>query len=356
MRDNEPTLTMSRAELVTARVLGVAARLAVGLPTFARLALFGTPPRNDRGDALDDATHVLAKLDEWALGALSQPEIEVSRTAMRRGTASVAKARPPSVVVRATSIAGRPARAYFPATDGKNATKPPLLVFFHGGGWAVGDLDTHDSLCARIAADAGWAVLSVDYRLAPEHPCPAPFDDAIAAFRAAPAWAADAGVATTGIAVGGDSAGGNLSAAVSVATRDAGETMPALQLLIYPALDLRRLTPSHTSCAAGPLLTSADIDHFLKLFAAPDITELSVSPGLVADVAGLPTTIITSAGFDPLRDEAEAFAERLSAAGVDVTHLHAPTLAHGYASMDGAVAAADVQVGLICQALRRHHS
>ncbi|MFT4979557.1 MAG: acetyl esterase, partial [Myxococcota bacterium] len=148
---------------------------------------------------------------------------------------------PPSVarVEALTLPGGLQARLYHPAED-----RRPLLVFFHGGGWVVGDLDTHDTLCRRICAEVGWAVLAVDYRLAPEHPFPAALDDALTAWRfavtAATGWAVDG----ERIAVGGDSAGGNLAASLCLSLRDAGERLPWQQVLIYPSVDLTGAQPS----------------------------------------------------------------------------------------------------------------
>lgn len=323
-------------------------RSLLALPTSVRRTLLGAPPRNDRGDSLDEDLHLIAAMQRAVMPPLMGPDVARSRAAMARGFAATARARAPGVIVEDRAIADRPARLYRPTHA---AMQPPaLLVFLHGGGWVLGDLRTHDGLCSRLAAEAGVLVLAVDYRRAPEARFPAALEDALAALTQAQALAPSLGVAAHRVGIGGDSAGGNLSAAVAVAARDRGPPGPAWQLLIYPALDIRRLAPSHALFADGPFLTHRDVGRFLELYGATDLTDPRVSPGLTAEASGLPPTVITSAGFDPLRDEDEAFAARLAQAGVAVQHLHHPTLAHGYASMDAAVPAADAAVAALCAA------
>lgn len=210
-----------------------------------------------------------------------------------------------------------------------------LLVFFHGGGWVVGDLGTHDALCRAIAADAGIRVLSVDYRLAPEAPAPTAAEDAIAAFTWAVDHAEDLGADPTLVAVGGDSAGGNLAAVVAQQTVRRGLPQPALQVLLYPAVDLVARRPSRDLFSEGFLLTEEDIiwyrDHY-----TPDPTlrpDPIVSPLRAEDLTGLPPTYLTTAGFDPLRDEGLEYAAALTAAGNPLTHAHHPTLPHGHANL-----------------------
>ncbi|TCC26457.1 alpha/beta hydrolase [Kribbella sindirgiensis] len=209
------------------------------------------------------------------------------------------------------------------------------MVFFHGGGWVVGDLGTHDALCRAIAADAGIRVLSVDYRLAPEAPAPTAAEDAIAAFTWAVDHAEDLGADPTLVAVGGDSAGGNLAAVVAQQTVRRGLPRPALQVLLYPAVDLVARRPSRDLFSEGFLLTEEDIiwyrDHY-----TPDPTlrpDPIVSPLRAEDLTGLPPTYLTTAGFDPLRDEGLEYATALKAAGNPLTHAHHPTLPHGHANL-----------------------
>lgn len=343
-------MTVTRLESAHRAVLSAVLRAALATPAPLRRLAFGAPPRSDRGDPLDPIAHLLARLDELTQPGLSDPDVRVARDGMARGTALVARRRPADVGVAPLRLGGVPARLYRPAGV---ATPAPLVVFFHGGGWVLGDLETHDGLCGRIARELGVLVAAVDYRLAPEHPCPAAFEDAFAAFCAARDDDHGQGWDCARVAVAGDSAGGNLSAAVAMACRDAGRPGPAAQLLIYPATDLRRLTASHRTCAKGPMLTAEDIQFFLDCYAAPDLADPRVSPGAAAELAGLPPAVVTSAGFDPLRDEAEDYARRLVAAGVPTEHLHHPDLIHGYASMDAAVPAADAAVAAMLTAFAR---
>ncbi|MGZ0148857.1 alpha/beta hydrolase [Kribbella sp. WER1] len=210
-----------------------------------------------------------------------------------------------------------------------------LLVFFHGGGWVVGDLDTHDAVCRSMAAEAGIRVLSVDYRLAPEAPAPTAAEDAIAAFTWAVDHAEDLGADPALVAVGGDSAGGNLAAVVAQQTVRRDLPRPALQVLLYPAVDLVARRPSRDLFSEGFILTEEDIiwyrDHY-----TPDPTlrpDPIVSPLRAEDLTGLPPTYLTTAGFDPLRDEGREYAEALAAAGNHLTHAHHPTLPHGHTNL-----------------------
>ena len=239
--------------------------------------------------------------------------------------------------VEAVEIPARPgpvpARFYLPG--GLPAgTPPPLLVYFHGGGWVIGDLDTHDGLCRFLAAAAGTAVLSIDYRLAPEHPFPAPVDDAWTAFSWAAENAAKLGVDPARIAVGGDSAGGNLAAVVSLLARGGGGATPAFQLLIYPVTDSAGELPSRRLFADGFMLTKEDMDLFEGHYLPPgtDAHDPRVSILEIEDLSGLPPAYVATAGFDPLRDEGEAYALRMRAAGVQVALRRHPGLIHGFAN------------------------
>ncbi len=323
-------------------VLRLLLRGALALPGGLARLRTGDPPRNDRGVALDGATWRMVWLNHRVFGSLTKGEPAAARAAMRRSVAIVASRPSAALDVRDDHVpGGPPVRIYRPAQA------RALLVYLHGGGWVQGDLDTHDASCRRLAGEADRVVVSVDYRLAPEHPYPAAVEDTLAALR----WARSIAGGLP-IEVGGDSAGGNLAAAACVALRDAGEQLPALQLLIYPGLDQTRALPSHRTFAEGFLLTSADIDWFQRHYAAPPRDPLA-SPLLAEDHRGLPPAIVTTAGFDPLRDEGEAYVERLRAAGVPVTHLDEADLVHGYTAMDGVIPAADRAVGRIVEALRR---
>lgn len=215
----------------------------------------------------------------------------------------------------------------------------PALVFFHGGGWVVGDLDTHDHLCRHLAFAGDVVVLAVDYRLAPEHPFPAAVDDCLAAFRWAHANAAELGLDPARVAVGGDSAGGNLAAVVCLAARDDGPALPAFQLLIYPCVDFTADNASLRDNATGYLLTRTALEQFYDWYAGTtqDRRDWRVSPQWAATHAGLPPALVQTAEFDPLRDEGIAYAETLRAAGVAVEHRQYAGMVHGFARMGGRV-------------------
>lgn len=214
------------------------------------------------------------------------------------------------------------------------AGDPPVIVFFHGGGWVVGSLDTHDGDCRMLARITGAVVVSVAYRLAPEHPYPAAVADALAAYR----WAVRntrALRAGPDVAVMGDSAGGNLAAVVSAAARDLGGPVPLAQGLVYPATDMRMAAPSHEQFAHGLFLTRADVLWFRDQY-CPDPAQWTLpqaSPLLLPDCSGLPPTRIWTAGFDPLRDEGEAYGARLAAAGVPTVVRREAAMIHGFWGM-----------------------
>jgi acetyl esterase len=224
------------------------------------------------------------------------------------------------------------ARHYRPARgDGS-----PLLVFYHGGGQVIGSIETHDDLCRQICREGQMHVLSVDYRLAPEHKAPAGSDDALAAFRWALDNAADLGADPDRVAVGGDSAGGNLAALVSMRARDEGTRLPALQLLFYPVVNYRDETRSQTLFAEGFFLTKHDIDWFDDKYldgASVDGSDPAVSPLLADDFSGLPPALVLTAGFDPLRDEGRQYADAMRSAGASVDYREFGSLVHGFANL-----------------------
>jgi acetyl esterase len=241
------------------------------------------------------------------------------------------------------------ARHYRPPHSSASET-PPLLVFFHGGGFVIDDVDTHDEPCRMLCRRAQVQVLSVDYRLAPEHPFPAGVRDALAAFRWAVAHAPELGADADRVAVGGDSAGGNLSVVTAqLAARDGGPA-PALQLLIYPAVDLTEArTASGRLFGDGFYLTENDRQwHTRHYFSGPEVdaSDRRASPALTEDLSGLAPAIVITAGFDPLRDEAEAYAEALRKAGTRVVQDRAPELIHGFINMTTIPAARDATLRL----------
>ena len=228
----------------------------------------------------------------------------------------------------------------------------PALVYFHGGGWTIGDVDTHDVLCRQLAVGARCVVFSVDYRLAPEHPFPAAVDDCLAATRYVAENAAKLKV--HGIAVGGDSAGGNLAATVALLARDAGGPALAFQLLIYPATDQRLATASHERNAQGYLLTRDGIQYFRRAYLPNerDWTDWRASPLLAKSHANLPPALVITAGYDPLLDEGRAYAERLRAAGVQVAYREFADMVHGFVLFGGVIDSANAAVAECCAALR----
>jgi acetyl esterase len=228
-----------------------------------------------------------------------------------------------------------PARIYTPNTLRQSDGLAPCLVFFHGGGWVIGDLDTHDVVCRTLADEGELIVIAVDYRLSPEHKFPAAVDDAIAATAWISGNARGLGVDPARLSVGGDSAGGNLAAVVAIHARDTGTPKLAGQVLIYPATDFRMTHGSHAAADTSYLLTHSVIrwfrDHYLN--GAADVDDWRASPALVENLGGLPPAYVLTAGGDPLRDEGEAYAGRLKQAGVPVAYRQFPGQFHGFFTM-----------------------
>jgi len=246
-----------------------------------------------------------------------------------------------------------PLRVYRPA--GVSDSRPlPALVYFHGGGWVIGDLETHDVICRQLTAEAGISVISVDYRLAPEHKFPAAVDDAWAATRWVAAHAADLAVDSARLAVGGDSAGGNLAAVVALLARDAGGPRIALQSLVYPVTDLRSEAQSYADLADGYMLTRDSMRWFKAqyLTTEADASDWRVSPLRAPSLAGLPPALVITAGYDPLRDEGEAYARRLREAGVTVDAVCFGGMVHGFVGMGRLIETAFRAVTLIAGSLR----
>ncbi len=228
------------------------------------------------------------------------------------------------------------------------------LVFFHGGGFVLGDLDTHDDLCRVLCNESGFRVVSVDYRLAPEHPFPAAVDDCFAATLWVAANAAELGIDANRLAVGGDSAGGNLAAVVAQLARAKGPTI-AFQLLIYPVAQIGAPdTPSMRENAKGYFLEKEGMDWFTRLY-APDKDHRNdprLSPLRCPDLSGLPPAYLITAGFDPLRDEGKAYADALDKAAVPVTYVNYPGMVHGFFSMRGFIPKAREAIAAAAAALR----
>lgn len=251
-----------------------------------------------------------------------------------------------------------PLRLYHPVPAAERNAPPPVLVYFHGGGWVIGDLDTHDTLCRELANGSGCAVVAVDYRMAPEHRFPAAVDDCIAATRWVRAHAGELGVDASRLAVGGDSAGGNLAAVVAIDARDAGDLALRFQLLIYPATDQRRGWPSHEANGQGYLLTKESMDYYHDHYIADKAQDLDwrASPLLHPDLSKLPPALVLSAGYDPLRDEALQYSHRLTLAGNRATHILFERQIHGFITMGRVIDEANAAVALCAAQLRRELS
>ena len=259
---------------------------------------------------------------------------------------------PPMAEVLDMKAGSVPVRLYRPTAA---QTPQPVLVYLHGGGWTIGDLDTHDVLCRQLARDGACTVVSVDYRMGPEHRFPAAVDDCVDAFDWLRAHAQELQLDASRMAVGGDSAGGNLAAALCLVQREAGRAMPAFQLLIYPATDMRAVAPSHTTNGQGYMLTNDSIAYYRGNYIAEqaDWSDWRASPLLAPSHAGLPPALVMTAGFDPLRDEGLQYANALSAAGVPTQYVCFERQIHGFITMGRVIEEAHTAVGLCGAALRR---
>ncbi len=249
-----------------------------------------------------------------------------------------------------------PARIYTPKTTRQSNGAAPCLVFFHGGGWVIGNLDSHDVVCRKLAHAGELIVISIDYRLAPEHKFPSAVDDSIAATKWVAANAKQLGIDPTRLMVGGDSAGGNLAAVVALSARDGNGPALSGQVLIYPATDFAMTHPSHSEPETSVLLTHSVIrwfrDHYLN--GAADAADWRASPARAKTLAGLPPAYVLTAGADPLRDEGDEYAKRLKEAGVPVTYRTFPGQFHGFFTMgkflqQANVAASEIGVWLKAQ-------
>ncbi len=230
----------------------------------------------------------------------------------------------------------------------------PVLVYYHGGGWVIGDLDTHDTLCRELANGSGCAVVAVDYRLGPEHRFPAAVDDAVAAAR----WVRDNAAAhaldAARMAVGGDSAGGNLAAVVAITARDAGDLPLQFQLLIYPATDQRQALPSIKANGQGYLLTQDSMTYYRGHYIPDRQQDLDwrASPLLYSNLSRLPPAFVLTAGFDPLLDEGSQYAQKLTEAGNRSTLVCFDRQIHGFITMGKVIDEANVAVQLCASQLR----
>lgn len=276
-----------------------------------------------------------------------------ARAATKARIAQAALPPPPVAAVEDRAIAGPggalPLRVYRPSGD----AVLPALVYLHGGGWVICDLDTHDNFCRALSNAAGCVVASVGYRLAPEHPFPSALDDADAAHRFVVDEAAALGLDPARIGVAGDSAGGNLAAALCLRRRRDGGPMPAVQALFYAVLDHRLDTASYRDNNEGHLLTRAEMEWFwAQYLGAGSGDDPLASPLRATDLGGLPPALVVSAEYDVLRDEAEAYADRLEAAGVPVILRRYQGMVHGFLSSFGVVDRATEAVAEVGDLLR----
>ncbi len=239
-------------------------------------------------------------------------------------------------------------------TDPREAL--PCLLFMHGGGWVIGDLDSHDQLCRSLANHASCCVIAVDYRLAPEHPFPAAVEDSAAAMQFVAANAAALRIDGTRIAVGGDSAGGNLAAVLALLGRDGAIPAPGFQLLLYPAVDMAGVRPAHQRFTEGYVLTNQTmrwfIDHYIQ--DAAHALDWRASPLRALTLAGVAPAFVMTCGHDPLVDEGIAYARRLEEEGVSVSHLHVADQMHAYLTMGRFIPTADLTLRQSAAALRHH--
>ena len=314
---------------------GVGVKVVPWIPPWLKRVLTGGRRITVDGNTLDATLQLLLiarrSLRTGGLTAEGDPEVARALTRKSPPATDIHVAVPTTDLTIPGPDSPLRARHYQPRV----AESAPLLVFFHGGGFVVGDIESHDGLCRMICRDAAIHVLSVDYRLAPEHKAPAAVDDCVAAYRWARGHAAELGADPSRIGVGGDSAGGNLAALVALRSREEGIPQPTLQMLLYPVVDLSAKTRSRTLFADGFFLSTQQDDRFLDLYldgtgiAADDAR---VSPLKAADLSGLAPALVITAGFDPLRDEGNEYAAALRSAGVTVDHRQFDALTHAFAS------------------------
>ena len=329
---------ITRAE----RIQGRAARALGRLPARVQLRLSGRPQVEVDGQRLDPSLQLILALNRKRVRfGLCEPDPATARERFQREILIFGGPKTRVGEVRDLEIEGEAgrlrARHYAPTTDSQD-----LLVYLHGGGFVIGDLETHDETCRLLCLHARTHVLSVEYRLAPEHPFPAGLHDAVSALRWAQANAGQFGAHASKVSIGGDSAGGNLAAVAAPLT--ARERPPCAQLLIYPATDAAGTErASKELFGRGYFIARTDCDAFLSHYVngtGASREDPLISPLRADDLNGLAPALVATAGFDYLRDEGDAYAQRLQEAGVDVVWQRFPSLAHGFVNMTGVCPAA----------------
>ncbi|SKA39233.1 acetyl esterase [Enhydrobacter aerosaccus] len=328
---------------IARRLQGRFANIALRMP-ISWVHLVAGPPVVVDGRTLDSRTQWFLKLLALSgqrplsmLGvAKARAEVDTFMAVMGGRAAPVGE-----IVDRIIPAAAGPLRLRLYRPAGSVARLLPTILFFHGGGFVIGSLEGYDLACRYFCARSGCAVLAVDYRLAPEHKFPAGIEDGLAAFRWLAAEGPTCGLDPARIILAGESAGGTIAAVVAQEVRGAPQ-MPCLQWLIYPAMDFEEERTSHVSCGSGFLLTRPDLEWFRDLYldGLGQVSDPRVSPLRAGDLSGLPPALVFTAGFDPLRDEGQAYADRLTAAGVRTIHREFDSLIHGFVCMRGALPAA----------------
>ncbi|MAL79603.1 MAG: hypothetical protein CMN55_10910 [Sneathiella sp.] len=313
------------------------AALLAALPSSFFSLFYGFRPLVIDGQKLDAKARLLCDLDRKSASPVTIEGLAENREKLEK-VSSLLAGKPPrlpsiqDITIRSGSD-DFPARLYRPLDE----PSLPVLVYYHGGGYIRGSLDSHDGLCARLAKYGGFAVLSVGYRLAPEARFPAAVEDSCAALRWVSEKGTDYGLDSSRLAVGGDSSGGCLAAVVAQQAASQGGPLPLFQMLFYPTLDAHLSAPSHAMFADGFFLTRARMEGYRDMYLnnASERDDIRASPILNTDLAGLPPALIVTAGFDPLRDEAEEYGKALQAAGVNVGVVRFPAMVHGFMSMTG---------------------
>ncbi|MCR9213532.1 MAG: alpha/beta hydrolase [Proteobacteria bacterium] len=306
------------------------------------LLYMGRPLRID-GLKINNKARFLCHLDSKSAKPLSETPLEEVRASMEVMAPALAGKKPKVAEVQnitfETPAGSLPARLYKPEPN----STPPVLIYFHGGGYIRGSLDSHDVLCRKLAAYGSFAVFSVDYRLAPENRFPAAVEDASAALNFMAEEGGSLGLDTSRIAIGGDSSGGCLAAVAAQLAKQNGTALPAFQLLLYPTMDAHLTAESHKLFADGFFLSHERIQAYRDMYlnSAQERDDYRASPLLNPDLAGLPPALIITAGFDPLRDEAESYGSLLQKAGVPMGLVRFPGMVHGFMSLTAALPEAD---------------